>query len=186
MMRIFLAFILISTATFAYEYTLPGDANWPTIANFTSLRTSIQGKVMLRGEAAYAPHTWNRMTNTPKPAVIVQPANSQDVINALKFARTFNLRLSVQSTGHHQDHRNIYDNGVHIDMSSMTFKRIDLNAKTLTLGTGNNFSQIQAYVAQASNGTLVAACGADPGVRKRLLFDDLIMLEKYLILINNN
>jgi hypothetical protein len=47
---------------------------------------------------------------------------------------------------------------------SMNFKSIDLKGKTITLGTGNNFSQIQAYVAQQSNRKLVVACGADPGV----------------------
>jgi FAD/FMN-containing dehydrogenase len=158
----FVSFILKSLN--AFEYSLPGDPSWPTLYNFTSFRSNIQGKVMLRGENGYTPHTWNQMTNTPKPAMIVQPMSAQDVKEALKFARTFKLRISVQSTGHHQDHRNIYDNGVHIDMSSMTHKSIDLKAKTLTLGSGNNFSQIQAFVAQASNSTLVAACGADPGV----------------------
>ena len=79
---------------------------------------------------------FSNRTNTPQPAVIVQPANNQDVINSLKFARLFNIRISVQSTGHHQDHRNIYDNSVHIDMSSMNFKQLNLKDKTLTLGTG--------------------------------------------------
>ena len=42
----------------------------------------------------------------PKPAVIIQPINSNDVIESLKFAKKYNIRLFVQSTGHHQDHRN--------------------------------------------------------------------------------
>jgi FAD/FMN-containing dehydrogenase len=63
-----------------------------------------------------------------------------------------------------QDHRNIYDNSVHLDMSSMNTKTIDLTKKTLTLGTGNNFSLIQEYVGTQSNYQLVALCDADTGV----------------------
>ncbi len=80
----------------------------------------------------------NSRTNVPKPAVIVQPSNPQDIIEALKFARNYNMRISVMSTGHHQDVRNIYDNSVHIDMSSMNSKSIDIQNKRLTVGSINN------------------------------------------------
>jgi hypothetical protein len=46
----------------------------------------------------------------------------------------------------------------------MNSKSIDLNRKTLTVGPGNNFSHIEKYVAEQSNRTLVALCGAEPGV----------------------
>jgi len=148
----------------SYPYSLPGDISWPRSSDFLAFKQSILGRASIRGDADYNPHTWNRITNVPKPAVIVQPKNNQDIINALKFARQFNIRVSVQSTGHHQDHRNIYDNSVHIDMSTMNSKSIDLNRKTLTVGPGNNFSHIEKYVAEQSNRTLVALCGAEPGV----------------------
>ena len=148
----------------SFPYSLPNDSNWPSLSDFETLKQSISGGVSIRGETEYNPHTWNRITNVPKPAVIVQPKTSQDVINALKFARRFNIRISVQSTGHHQDKRNIYDNSVHIDMSTMNSKSIDLAQQTLTVGPGNNFSQIEKYVAEQSNRTLVALCGGDPGV----------------------
>ena len=167
-MNIFEIILLISVLFIlkieCFPYTLPGDANWPSLSNFNELKANMTGKVILRGESGYNPHTWNLITNTPKPAAIVQPLSSQDVIWALQFAKYYNIRISVQSTGHHQDHRNIYDNSIHFDMSSLNFKRIDLNKNTLTLGPGNNFSQIQKYVASQSNKTLVTLCGADPGV----------------------
>jgi len=147
-----------------YPYTLPGDKNWPTLNNFTTLKSSITGKVMIRGNKDYNPHTWNLRSNLPKPAVIIQPQNSQDIITGLKFANQFNLRVSVQSTGHHQDIRNIYDNSVHIDMSTMNAKSIDIPNRRLTLGPGNNFSQIHKYVSAQTNSKLVALSGADPGV----------------------
>ena len=155
---------LLISCVFSFPFTLPGDPKWPTTAEFSDFKKSMNCKVILPSDADYKPHTWNRITNVPKPAVIVQPVNSNNVIEALKFAKNHNIRVSVQSTGHHQDHRNIYDNSVHIDMSSMNAKRIDLDKKTLTLGPGNNFSVIQEYVARESNGKLVALGGADKGV----------------------
>lgn len=149
-----------------YPFTLPGDSNWPTAEQFLQLRynKSIAGKVMIRGEKDYNPHTWNRRTNVPKPAVIIQPLKSQDIVEGLKFANQYGLRISVQSTGHHQDVRNIYDNSVHIDMSTMDSKSIDIPNRKLILGPGNNFSQIHKYVSAQTNGKLVALSGADPGV----------------------
>lgn len=149
-----------------YPFSLPGDKNWPSKNDFLKLKynQSIVGKVMLRGDKDYNPHTWNLRTNLPKPAVIIQPLNAQDIITGLKFANQFNLRISVQSTGHHQDVRNIYDNSVHIDMSTMNAKSIDIPNRRLTLGPGNNFSQIHKYVAAQTNRKLVALSGSDPGV----------------------
>lgn len=160
---LFLLTLSISNIS-AFPYTLPTDSTWPPNSEFLKLREVINGKVIIKGDKDYNPHTWNKITNVPKPAVIIQPINSNDVIESLKFAKKYNIRLSVQSTGHHQDHRNIYDNSVHIDMSSMNAKTIDLTKKTLTLGTGNNFSVIQEYVGTQSNYQLVALCGADKGV----------------------
>ena len=157
-----LSAVLVHTSCF--KYTLPGDAKWPNATLFAALKNSIRGKVALRGDLTYAPHTWNNITNTPKPAVIVQPSDSSDVVTALRFAQTYNIRVSVQSTGHHQDHRNIYDNSIHLDMSTMNAKSLNLTARTLTLGPGNNFSQIQAFVAEQTGRKLVALSGADPGV----------------------
>jgi hypothetical protein len=159
-----LSLCLVINQIQCFTYTLPGDENWPKTSVFSQLKTVINGKVILKDESDYKPHTWNRITNIPKPAVIIQPTNSNDIIEALKFAKKYNIRTSVQSTGHHQDHRNIYDNSIHIDMSSMNSKSIDLTGKTLTVGPGNNFQQIQSYVASQSGSTLVALCGADPGV----------------------
>ena len=135
----------------SFIYTLPTDSNWPNSTQFQELKLNVKGNVSFKNDSDYKPHTWNNITNTPRPAAIVQPTSTQDVIEALKFALKYNIRTSVQSTGHHQDHRNIYDNSIHIDMSSMNQKSIDLTKRTLTLGPGNNFSQIQAYVSQQTN-----------------------------------
>lgn len=161
---IILIFISISCNSWCYKYTLPGDINWPKLSDFFNLESKISGKVLIRGDIDYKPHTWNKITHIPQPAVIIQPITNNDIIESLKFAKKFNLRLSVQSTGHHQDHRNIFDNSVHIDMSLMNHKSIDLNTKTVSLGPGNNFTQIHKFVQDKSNKSLIVVSGADPGV----------------------
>ena len=161
---IFLIDNIFSVCVNKFPWTLPSDASWPPSYKFLELRSNISGNVILKGDLNYNPHTWNRITNVPKPAAIIQPLNSDDILAALKFAKAYNIRLSVQSTGHHQDHRNIYDNSIHIDMSTMDSKSIDLEKKTLTVGPGNTFREIQTFVAIQTNKKLVALGGADPSV----------------------
>ncbi|RNA00102.1 FAD-linked oxidase [Brachionus plicatilis] len=161
-MNLFLTLIIFSSASnhWCFKYALPGDSNWPRLSDFVDM----DGRVYMRGDDDYKPRTWNKRTLIPKPAVIIQPTTNNDIIEALKFAKKFNLRLSVQSTGHHFDNRNILDNSVHIDMSSMNQKSINLEQKTVTLGPGNNFTQIYKFVEEQSNKSLVVVSGADPGV----------------------
>jgi FAD/FMN-containing dehydrogenase len=149
---------------YCFKWTLPGDSNWPSIDKFKELKSRLNGNAFIRGEPGYNPSTWNRITNTPKPAIIIKPKNANDVIESLRFAKNYNIRVSVLSTGHHQDHRNIFDNSVHLDMSSMTSKSINLAEKTLTLGPGNNFSQISDYILKQTGGNLVVLTGNEPGV----------------------
>jgi FAD/FMN-containing dehydrogenase len=161
---VYIFFLIFAGSAWCYPFSLPGDKNWPTPLNFLDFKKRISGQVSFRGDSDYAPHTWNRLTNTPKPAVIVKPISSNDVIEALKFALTHNIKLSVQSTGHHQDYRNIADNSVHLDMSTMNAKSIDKEKRTLTVGPGNNWRQIHSFVQSQTNSTLIAMSGADPGV----------------------
>lgn len=161
---VFLIIFAFEKGINCYRYTLPGDQNWPNISFYSNLKSKLNGNMYLKGENGYKPFTWNRITNSPKPAVIVQPKNTDDVIEAMKFAKNYGMMISVASTGHHQDVRNLYDNSVHLDMSQLNFISINLVQKTLTLGPGNRFSRIHPYVATQSNNKLVALGGADPGV----------------------
>jgi FAD/FMN-containing dehydrogenase len=156
--------LVLSQNNSYWPYTLPGYSSWPSYSVFQSLRSNISGSVIIKGDSNYSPHTWNTITNTPKPAVIVQPKNSNDIIVALKFAQEYNIRVSLQSTGHHQDHRNIQDNSILIDMSLMNSLSYDSAKKTLTSGPGNTFATIQTFVASQTNKQYVALGGADPSV----------------------
>ena len=60
--------------------------------------------------------------------------------------------------------RNIYDNSVHLDMSLLKGKSIDLINKTVTVQSGNTWGEILEYVGNQSNKTLLVLTGADKGV----------------------
>lgn len=163
----FVLLIALSLPLFSincFKWTLPSDSNWPSIDKFKELEAKINGNAFIRNEPGYNPFTWNRITNIPKPAIIIKPKNANDIIESLKFAKNYNIRVSVQSTGHHQDHRNIFDNSVHLDMSLMNSKSINITEKTITLGPGNNFSQISDYILQQTGGNQIILTGNDPGV----------------------
>lgn len=168
MLKLFITISLIVSCVLCdnntWLWTLPTYSTWPSASVFQSLRTNISGNVIIKGDSNYSPHTWNSITNTPKPAVIVQPKSTNDIIVALKFAQQYGIRVSVQSTGHHQDHRNIYDNSVLIDMSTMNSLSYNSAQKTLTTGPGNTFATIQTYLATQTSKTYVALGGADPSV----------------------
>ena len=173
MIKSFFIFNLLISSAFSqsqltnnsyWPWTLPSYSLWPSNTVFQSLRSSISGNVIIKGDSNYSPHTWNGLTNTPKPAVIIQPLNSNDIIVALKFAKQYSIRVSVQSTGHHQDHRNIQDNSILIDMSTMNSLSYNSAQKTLTTSPGNTFATIQTYVSTQTNKAYVALGGADPSV----------------------
>ena len=147
-----------------FKFTLPDSPEWPKLEDFTNFKNSLPGKVSLRGEAGYNPHTHNTRINIPKPAVIVKPSSRDDIVKALEFSKKFNLRISVQSTGQHQDVRNIYDNSVHLDMSNMKGRKIDVANKIITVETGNTFGELHEFVKKESNEALMILSGSDSGV----------------------
>lgn len=147
-----------------FKFSLPGSNTWPKLEDFELFKATLPDKIFLRGEKGYNPHTHNTRTNLPKPAVIVQPTTRDEVLFAFNFAKTFKMRISIQSTGQHQDVRNIYDNSVHLDMSNMKSKSIDLENKTITVESGNTFGELHQFVNTQSNGKLMILSGSDSGV----------------------
>jgi hypothetical protein len=162
----FLIFLTISIifCEGTFKFSLPDSQNWPKLEDFTNFKNSLSGKVFLRGEAGYNPHTHNTRINIPKPAVILKPTSKDDILKTLEFAKKFYMRISIQSTGQHQDVRNIYDNSVHIDMSNMKGKTIDVVNKKITVETGNTFGELHEYVKKESGEALMILSGSDSGV----------------------
>eukprot|EP01064_Diplonema_japonicum_P017715 TRINITY_DN25_c0_g1_i7.p1 TRINITY_DN25_c0_g1~~TRINITY_DN25_c0_g1_i7.p1 ORF type:complete len:539 (+),score=145.78 TRINITY_DN25_c0_g1_i7:140-1756(+) len=149
-----------------YRYSLPGDWLWPSQSKMEWFKKTVGGDVYLKGDDGYLPYTFSTRTNTPKPAMMVYPNCIRDIQKTLRFARWHNMRISVLSTGHHMDVRNIADNAVHIVMYNFNEKQIiDVgDEKHIKVGPGQPFADISKHVQEATNEEWAIATGGDSTV----------------------
>ena len=91
----------------------------------------LDGKAIRPGDAAYdeARSVWNGTVNK-RPALIVRCRNTDDVVAAVKLARTEGLAVSVRGGGHHVAGSAVNDGGLVIDLSEMREVTVDAAAKT--------------------------------------------------------
>ncbi|GJL60982.1 MAG: oxidoreductase [Nitrospirales bacterium] len=72
--------------------------------NVQTLKSRIEGKVTTASDAGYEDLRrsliWNQLTPMRYPQVVVQVASEQDVIEAVRFARTQNMTIAVRGGGH--------------------------------------------------------------------------------------
>jgi FAD/FMN-containing dehydrogenase len=101
------------------------------------LQTQISGKVLTPTDSGYdkARAVWNAMIDR-HPAVIVQPATSQDVVSALRFARTHSLPVSIKGGGHNIAGMAICDDGLTIDFSLMKDVLVDPASRRVRVQPG--------------------------------------------------
>ena len=110
-----------------------------TLLNKTieNLKTSVKGHVVLPDDPRYdeVREIWNAMIDR-KPAVIVQCAKADDISHAIAFARENKLELSIRGAGHNIAGNAVCDNGVMIDLSTMTNVRIDAQKRRAYVEAG--------------------------------------------------
>ena len=103
--------------------------------------TGLSGALLCPDDDHYetARRVWNGMINR-KPSLIVHCAGVADVINAVNFASTHHLLVSVRGGGHNVTGNSVCDGGIVIDLSGMKGIRVDPVKRTawaeagLTLG----------------------------------------------------
>ena len=91
---------------------------------------SISGGVLQPGDPDYdqARQVWNGMVDR-HPALIARCENSEDVRNAILFAKAQRMLLSVRGGGHHIAGNAVAEQGLMIDLSSMRGVEIDPAAR---------------------------------------------------------
>ena len=87
-------------------------------AAVTALASRLVGSCHLPGDPAYEAccTIWNAMIEK-RPALVVRPANSNDVAAAFAFAREHDLPVSVRGGGHNVAGAALTDGGLTIDMT---------------------------------------------------------------------
>lgn len=97
----------------------------------SALGASLQGELIQPADIGYnsARSIWNGMIDR-RPALIARCHSAADVIQAVDFARTHNILLSVRSGGHGVSGNAICDGGIVIDLSQM--RTIEVNTRQRT------------------------------------------------------
>lgn len=94
---------------------------------FEQLRGTLHGTLVMPRDPDYdeARRVWNG-TVDKRPAMIIYCADADDVVAAVRFARSIDLRVAVRSGGHNVAGLSVCDGGMVIDLSRM--KQIDVDA----------------------------------------------------------
>ena len=132
----------------------------PVVQNFAD---SLRGRLVRPGDGGYdeARKVWNGMINR-RPALIARCAGVADVIEAVRFARTHELLVSIRGGGHNITGNAVCEGGLMIDLSPMKSVRVDPIKRTaraeagLTWGEYNH--ETQAF-GLASTGGVVSTTG---------------------------
>lgn len=116
----------------------------------TARPTELTGRVVRRGDADHgaARISYNRLFEHD-PTVFVFARETQDVVNALAWARQNDVELRVRSGGHSLEGWSSVDDGIVIDVSEMKSATIDLASNTATVGAGLNQGEAVTALGEA-------------------------------------
>ena len=118
------------------------------------LRSTIRGTVITASDPGYdaARSIWNAMIDR-RPSAIVQAVGTQDVVEAVNYARNNNRLLSIKGGGHNISGLAVCDDGLTLDMSQMRGVWVDRAAHTAraqvgcTLGDVDRETQVHGLAA---------------------------------------
>ena len=115
----------MSTET-ASSQVLKGESHAAS-RQIEQLRGTLHGTLVMPRDPDYdeARRVWNG-TVDKRPAMILYCADADDVVAAVRFARSIDARVAVRSGGHNVAGLSVCDAGIVIDLSRM--KRIDVDA----------------------------------------------------------
>ena len=128
----------------------------------SAVATQLTGEVVRARNPGYeaARVGWNRLYSR-YPETIVFCAETQDVLNAVRWAREQGIAMRARSGRHSLDGWSSLDGGVVIDVSRMKSVSIDEAAGTATVGTG--LTQKEVVPALGERGFVIPT-GSEGGV----------------------
>ena len=111
--------------------TLAGTKRAVDATAVDALRSRTRGPVLTAGDAGYdaARRIWNAMIDK-RPALIARCTGAADVMEAVRFAASHELLVSVRGGGHNVAGTAVCDDGLMIDLSLMKGVHVDAAART--------------------------------------------------------
>lgn len=108
-------------------------------------KDSFEGDVILPADADYetARQIWNAMIDK-RPAVIARCTSTDDVVQAVKFARDNGLTLAVRGGGHNIAGNALCDAGIVIDLSRMKAVNVDAESRRAVVEGGATLADLDA------------------------------------------
>jgi FAD/FMN-containing dehydrogenase len=115
----------------------------PNENSFKDLKANLRGGLIEPGDKGYdeARKVYNGMIHK-KPRAIARCADVADVIRSVNFARENNLLLAIRSGGHNAGGLGVCDDGLVIDLGLMKYTRVDPAARTVTVGGGCTWGDV--------------------------------------------
>jgi hypothetical protein len=109
------------------------------------LRAELQGQVLEPGDAGYddARVIFNGMFDR-RPAAIVRPAGTPDVIRAIDLARASGAPLAIRGGGHSVAGFSLCEGGIVIDMRGLNGVQVDAEQRTARVQAGANWGEFDA------------------------------------------
>jgi FAD/FMN-containing dehydrogenase len=106
-------------------------------------KSNLRGSVIEPGDKGYddARKVYNGMIHK-RPRLIARCADVADVIQSVNFARDQDLLLAIRSGGHNAGGLGICDDGLVIDLASIKYTRVDPTARTVTVGGGCTWGDV--------------------------------------------
>jgi FAD/FMN-containing dehydrogenase len=107
------------------------------------LGSAFGGQLIGPEDAEYgeARKVYNAMIDR-RPALVARCASPDDVVKAVAFARDRDLVLAVRGGGHNGAGLGTCDDGVVIDLSPLSDVRVDPEARTVRVGGGSTWGQV--------------------------------------------
>ncbi|HET7685481.1 MAG TPA: FAD-binding oxidoreductase [Candidatus Limnocylindria bacterium] len=116
---------------------LDGGAREIERAQLEALAARLDGSMLFPDTDGFeaATQLWNGMI-TKRPAVVVRPASTPDVVRVVDFVREHGLEVSIKGGGHNIAGLALSDGGVTLDMSPLNGVEVDAEARRATVGPG--------------------------------------------------
>jgi FAD/FMN-containing dehydrogenase len=108
-----------------------------------ALADGFAGEVIVPDDPGYdsARRVWNAMVDR-RPAAIVRPTGTEDVITAIRFARQQDLVIAVRGGGHSIAGLSTCDGGIVIDLSRMRGARVDPASRRAQCAGGSLLAEL--------------------------------------------
>jgi FAD binding domain/Berberine and berberine like len=143
----------------AFPYESPRISSVPALR---SLRSRFEGTVIEPGRDGWdaATQAFN-LTVVQQPALVALPADAEDVIEIVDFARSNGMQVAAQRTGHNAEPLGTLDDVILVKTDNLRGVEIDAERRVARVGAGSKWGDV---VPPASDLGLAALHGSTPDV----------------------